>query len=43
MDTHSRKLLLASGIALAMAAISGVLAADTLSQDVIEARQETQI
>lgn len=43
MYTPTRKLLLAPGIALAMAAISGTATADTLSQDVTEARQETQI
>lgn len=41
MYTQSRNLILASGIALAMA--SGLVAADTTSQDVIDARQETQI
>lgn len=43
MHTQPRKLLLASGIALAMSAISGAAAADTVSQEVTEARQETQI
>src|SRR4249919_2677778 len=43
MYTQSRKLLLASGIALAMAATSGATAASTASQDVTEARQESQI
>ena len=43
MYTQSRKLLLASGIALAMAATSGAAAASTVSQDVTDARQETQI
>jgi len=42
MYTKSRNLLLASGIALALAS-SGVFAADTMSQDVTDARQETQI
>lgn len=41
MHTNFRKSLIASGIALSM--ISGTAAADTLSQDVTEARQETQI
>lgn len=43
MHTQTRKLILASGIALALAAISGGAAADKASQDVIDARQETQI
>lgn len=41
MHTNFRKSLIASGIALSM--ISGTAAADTLSKDVTEARQETQI
>lgn len=43
MYTLPRKLRLAAGIALAIAATSGALAADTVSQDITEARQETQI
>jgi len=43
MYAQSRKLILMSGIALAMAANSGTVFAATVSQDVIEARQETQI
>lgn len=43
MYTLPKKLRLAAGIALAIAATSGALAADTLSQDITEARQETQI
>jgi len=43
MFTQSRNSLLASGIALALSTMSGAAAADTLSQDVTEARQETQI
>ena len=43
MYTQSRKLILASGIALTMAVNSGTVFASTVSQDVIEARQETQI
>ena len=43
MYMKPRKLLLASGIALALAANSGIINADTLSQDITEARQETQI
>ncbi len=38
-----RKTVFASSFALAMAAISGPVAADTVSQNVVEARQETQI
>lgn len=41
--TQSRKLTLASGIALAMLGSSGVVTADTLSQEITDARQETQI
>ena len=40
MNTHFRKTLIASALAVTMA---GPAAADTLSQDVTEARQETQI
>jgi hyperosmotically inducible protein len=43
MQTHSRPLLLKSGIALAILALSGAAAADTLSEDIVEARQESQI
>ncbi len=43
MYTKSRKLVLASAITLALASISGAAVADTLSQDLTEARQETQI
>ncbi len=43
MFMKPRKLLLASSIALALAANSGTAIADTLSQDITEARQETQI
>jgi len=42
MFTKSRNLLLATGIALALAT-TGAVAADTVSQDITEARQETQI
>ncbi|MBC7984891.1 MAG: BON domain-containing protein [Candidatus Obscuribacterales bacterium] len=42
MYTKSRNFLLASGIALALAT-SGAIAADTVSQEVTDARQETQI
>lgn len=43
MYTAFRKSLIASGIALAVASISGTGYAGTLSQDVTDARQETQI
>lgn len=43
MYTHYRKLVLASGIALALSAASGVLIAGSASQDVVDARHETQI
>src|SRR5512147_2388867 len=43
MFIQPRKLLLATSIALALSAVSSVAGADTVSQDVIEARQETQI
>ena len=43
MYTQFRKSLFASSIALAMVAMSGAFAADTISQDVTEARQEIQI
>ena len=38
-----RKSVLASAVALAIGGISGAASADTVSQDVTEARQETQI
>ena len=43
MNTIFRKTLFASSVALAMAGISGAALADTVPQNVIEARQETQI
>ncbi len=43
MFKKSRNLLSASGIALSLAATSGAAVAGTQSQDVTEARQETQI
>lgn len=43
MYTKSRKLVLASAISLATFSVSGTVFADTLSQDITEARQETQI
>ncbi|MHC1700941.1 MAG: BON domain-containing protein [Humidesulfovibrio sp.] len=43
MHPHFRKLILASGLVLAMAASSGVAAAGTVSQEITSARQETQI
>lgn len=42
MHSKSRSLLLASGIALALAS-SGAFAVDTVSQDITDARHETQI
>jgi len=43
MIIRSKNLLLTTGIALAMAAASGNVVADSMSQDVTDARQETQI
>lgn len=43
MYTKTRKLVLASAITLALVSVSGSLVADTISQDLTEARQETQI
>jgi hyperosmotically inducible protein len=43
MHMQFRKLMLASGIALAIGATSAAYAGDTVSQDVTDARQETQI
>ena len=43
MHTKSRNLILASGMSLALATFSGTAAAGTASQDVTDARQETQI
>jgi hyperosmotically inducible periplasmic protein len=43
MYTKYRKLLSVLGLALAMTVIGGAAVADTVSQDVTEARQETQI
>lgn len=43
MYRQFRKTLFASGMALALTAFSGVAAADTVGQNVTEARQETQI
>jgi osmotically-inducible protein OsmY len=43
MYTKSRKFILASAITLALASISGSSFADTMSNDVTEARQESQI
>jgi hyperosmotically inducible protein len=43
MYTQSRNLILASAVALAIAGTSGTVAAGTASQDVTDARQETQI
>lgn len=43
MYTKSRKLILAAAITLGLASISGSAIADTMSQDITEARQESQI
>lgn len=43
MYTPFRKLILASGLALTIVAINSAASADTSSQDVTDARQETQI
>ncbi len=43
MNAQFKKLVLAASIALATAGISSTVAADTTSQNIIEARQETQI
>ncbi|HEX2585690.1 MAG TPA: BON domain-containing protein [Steroidobacteraceae bacterium] len=43
MFIQPRKLLLATSIALALSAVSSVAGADTVSQDITNARQETQI
>ncbi|MBV2134309.1 BON domain-containing protein [Pseudomonas sp. MAP12] len=43
MYAQPRKLILAAGIALALNAVSGMVAAATVSQEVTDARQETQI
>lgn len=43
MSTQFRPLTLAAAIALAIATASGPVVADTVSQDITEARQETQI
>ena len=43
MHPHTRKLILASGLVLVMAASSGVASASTVTQEIIDTRQETQI
>ena len=43
MYAQPRKLILAAGIALALNAVSGMVAAETVSQEITDARQETQI
>lgn len=43
MYAQPRKLILAAGIALALSAMSGMAAAATVSQEITDARQETQI
>lgn len=43
MTLLSRKFTLAAGLALALAASGGVASADSVSQDIVDARQERQI
>jgi hyperosmotically inducible protein len=43
MTLFSRKLTLATGLALALAASGSVASADSVSQDIVDARQERQI
>lgn len=43
MNTQPRTLLLASSLALAIATASGGALAENMSQDITEARQESQI
>ncbi|GAB6126152.1 BON domain-containing protein [Humidesulfovibrio idahonensis] len=43
MTSFSRKLILATGLVLALAVLSSVAAADPVSQDLVDARQERQI
>ncbi len=43
MTVLSRKFTLATGLALALVATSGVASADSVSQDIVDARQERQI
>lgn len=43
MYAQPRKLILAAGIALALNAVSGMVVAETVSQEITDARQETQI
>lgn len=43
MTILSRKFTLAAGLALALAASGGVASADSVSQDIVDARQERQI
>lgn len=43
MTVLSRKYTLAAGLALALAASGGVASADSVSQDIVDARQERQI
>lgn len=42
MNTYSRTLMLAFGIALAMLAVSSLVAALSLSQDIVAARQQAR-
>lgn len=43
MSVRTRKLTLAAGLVLALLSLTGVAAADSVSQDVVDARQESQI
>jgi len=43
MTSFSRKLIIATGLVLALAMLSSVAAADPVSQDLVDARQERQI
>ena len=43
MTSFSRKLVIATGLILALAVLSSVAAADPVSQDLVDARQERQI
>lgn len=43
MYAQPRKLILAAGIALALHAVSGMVAAETVPQEITDVRQETQI
>lgn len=43
MSLRTRKLALAAGLTLALFSLTGVAAADSVSQDIVDARQESQI